>query len=316
MEAEIRGFEQSLRIRNYSVHTVNMRGTALRQFAAWCDERSLEHWSEITQAILERYRYHLYLRRRKDGTPLSFSTQIGHLVAIKMFFRWLMREGHINANPASELDLPRQELRVPRDVFTADEAEKVLQQPNILQPMGLRDRAILETLYSTGIRRSELCNLTVWDVHLARGTLFIRLGKGKKDRTVPIGERAMHWVTRYRNEVRPLLMNDLSEEHLFLSIHGGQMELDSLSGLVSEHITAADIGKKGGCHLFRHTCATLMLEGGADIRFVQELLGHSSLESTQVYTRVSITKLKEVHRATHPGALLAAIKEEHHAEAS
>ena len=223
-----------------------------------------------------------------------------------MFFRWLMRDGRIEANPASELDLPRQEYRLPRDVLTAEEVETVLAQPNLMDPLGLRDRAILEVFYCTGIRRFELVNLTIWDVDPARGTMFVHQGKGKRDRYVPVGERALHWVERYRHEVRPLLSFDLREKHLFLSTHGGLLDLDSLGGSVTDYIEAAGIGKHGGCHLFRHTCATLMLEGGADIRYVQEMLGHASIETTQLYTRVSVAKLRKVHEATHPGALLPA----------
>ena len=310
-EQEIADFEHSLRMRNFADATVRTRGDCLRQFAQWCDDRSLMQPREITRAILERYRNHLYMRRRKDGRPLSFSSQLSHLVAVKLFFRWLTRDGRIEANPASELELPRQEMRIPRDVFSAEEAEVVLRQPNLLDPCGLRDRAILEVLYSTAIRRAELCALGIWDVDPSRGTVFVRLGKGKKDRVVPIGERALHWVERYRSEVRPLLLFDSfhAEDRLFLDLRGGPIDKDTLSGVVAGYITAADIGKKGGCHLFRHTCATLMLEGGADIRYVQELLGHASLESTQVYTRVAIAKLKQVHRATHPAALLDALGE-------
>ena len=303
-ERHIMEFDQAHRARNYSASTIEMRGSCLRQFAQWCDERSLTEPREITRPILERYRSFLYLRRKKDGKPLSFTTQMMHLGALRSFFRWLTREGYIEANPASELELPRREHRIPRDVFTAEEAEAVVRQPNLLSPYGLRDRAMLEVLYSTGMRRAELCNLTIWDVDYSRGTVFIRLGKGKKDRVVPVGERALHWVRRYSDEVRPLMVNGAGEEHLFLNMAGGMMEKPALGKLAADYIAAANIGKRGSCHLFRHTCATLMLEGGADIRFVQEQLGHASLESTQVYTRVAITKLLQVHRATHPGAML------------
>lgn len=303
-EHVICAFERGQLARNYSENTVLRRGELLRQFAVWCDERALSGPAEITRPILEAYRAHLYVRRKRNGAPLSFTTQVMHLGALRALFRWLTREGYIQANPASELELPRREHRVPRDVFSVDEVEAVLRQPNVLDPCGLRDRAILEVLYSTGMRRSELRNLSVWDVDWSRETVFIRLGKGKKDRVVPIGARALHWVARYRDEVRPLLLTDPGEEHLFLALSGGQLENTTLGQLVARYIAAADVGKKGGCHLFRHTCATLMLEGGADIRYVQELLGHAKLESTRIYTRVAITKLVQVHRATHPAALL------------
>jgi integrase/recombinase XerD len=295
-----------MRMCNYSPATIRGRDFYLRAFMRWADDRSLTKAEEITRPILERYRHHLFMHRKKDGNPLSWTSQAGQLNTVKMFFRWLMREGRIEANPASELELPRQEHRLPRDVLTADEVEAVMRQPNVLQPLGLRDRAIMEVLYSTGMRRVEMCNLLVWDIDWSRGTVFIRQGKGKRDRIVPIGERAQHWVNRYRTEVRPLLVWDQTEEHLFLSMRGDPVDPDAMGGTVTAYIEAAELGKKGGCHLFRHTCATLMLEGGADIRYVQAMLGHAKLETTSIYTRVAIGKLIQVHGATHPGAGLPA----------
>ncbi|HZU75611.1 MAG TPA: site-specific tyrosine recombinase XerC [Dehalococcoidia bacterium] len=292
-----------LRMRNYSPSTISGRRVYLEQFCAWCDERSLALAGEITRPILERYRHHLYTRRKSDGRPLSFRSQYLALHALRMFFRWLVREGHIDANPASELEMPKLDWRLPRTTLTAEEAELVLHQPNLLDPLGLRDRAILEVFYSTAIRRMELVNLLVWDVDSKRGTLFIREGKGRRDRVVPISERALTWVERYRQEVRPLLVWDDTEDHLFLTKRGEPMTPTPLGADVARYVDAANLGKKGSCHLWRHTCATLMLEGGADVRFVQEMLGHASIQSTQVYTKVSIAKLKQVHAATHPGAL-------------
>lgn len=292
-----------LRLRNYSEQTISSRGTYLRTFATWCEERSLMAPAEVTRPVLERYRAHLYARRKSNGEPLSFRSQYLFLHAVRMFFSWLVRQGRLGANPASELEMPRLEWRLPKAVLTAEEAELVMRQPNLLDPLGLRDRAVLEVLYSTGIRRSELVGLRVWDVDAQRGTLFIRQGKGKRDRVVPIGERALAWVERYRLEVRPLLVYDPAEEHLFLSKRGDPIRPVQLGVAVTDHLAAAGLDGRGSCHLFRHTCATLMLEGGADVRFVQEMLGHASIVSTQVYTRVSITKLKQVHAATHPGAL-------------
>jgi integrase/recombinase XerD len=170
--------------------------------------------------------------------------------------------------------------------------------------MGLRDRAILEVFYSTGIRRSELALLRIFDVDSERCTLLVRQGKGKKDRIVPIGERALHWVKRYLDELRPKLVADPDEGVLLLGDAGDALLLARLTDLVRTCVKRAELGKTGSCHLFRHTMATLMLENGADIRFIQQMLGHASLASTQIYTHVSIRKLQEVHAATHPAAKL------------
>ncbi|MBI4639260.1 MAG: tyrosine-type recombinase/integrase, partial [Candidatus Tectomicrobia bacterium] len=178
--------------------------------------------------------------------------------------------------------------------------EAVLNQTNPSTPLGIRDRAILETLYSTGIRRLKLMNLKLYDLDFERGTLMIRQGKGHKDRLIPIGNRALLWVEKYLREVRPGLLGESACPALFLTSLGEPFSLSRLSQIAREYVDAAKLGKRGSCHLFRHTMATLMLEGGTDIRFIKQMLGHADLSSTQIYTQVSISKLKEVHTATHP----------------
>ena len=170
--------------------------------------------------------------------------------------------------------------------------------------LGIRDRAILETLYSTGIRRAELARLETTDLDPDRGILLIREGKGKKDRMVPIGDRALAWIDKYLREVRPLLMVPPDEGDLFLTRFGRAFVPNGVSELVSTAVKKSGVPKRGSAHLFRHTAATLMLEGGADIRYIQQMLGHESLATTQIYTRVAIRKLKEIHELTHPGAKL------------
>jgi integrase/recombinase XerD len=154
------------------------------------------------------------------------------------------------------------------------------------------------------MRRKELMNLLIYDISFERGTIFIREGKGKKDRIIPIGDRALAWVKKYLYEERPKLAMMPDNGFLFLTDQGEQFSPTRLTEIVRECIDEANLGKKGSCHLFRHTCATLMLEGGADIRFIQQQLGHAELSTTEIYTQVSITKLKEIHTATHPGAKL------------
>ena len=287
-------------VKNYSKATKESREFYLYTFLEWSGQRQLLRPSEITKPILERFQRYLYHYRKKNGDPLTFRSQYNRLVAIRAWFKWLAKENHILYNPASEIELPKLEKRLPKAVLSEGEAENVLNQPDIDEAMGLRDRAILEVLYSTGIRRLEVINLLVQDVDQERGTLFVRQGKGKADRMIPIGERALLWIDKYLDECRPELACGRDEGRLFLSRYGEAISPNGLTALVRNYIDKANIGKRGSCHLFRHTMATLMLENGADIRFIQAMLGHVKLDTTQIYTQVSIKKLKEIHTLTHP----------------
>lgn len=293
-----------MRVKNFSQATIGVRRRIFDLFVAWALERGLSRPNQITRPILERYQRYLFHFRRENGQPLSWRGQHTRLGPLKSFFSWLARQNLILYNPAAELEMPRPEKRLPKAILTISEAETVLAQADTREPMGLRDRAILETFYSTGIRRMELVNLTLPDLDPERGTVIIRQGKGNKDRIVPIGERALAWIDRYLQEVRPLLVVDSKERALFLSWLGAPFSGNAMTSLVAEYVTAANLGKLGSCHLFRHTCATLMLEGGADIRYIQALLGHAQLTTTEIYTQVGIRKLKEVHSLTHPSARL------------
>ena len=293
-------FLEWMRVTNYSTQTVDNRKLYLSYFIIWAEERGLTRPNEITKPILERYQRFLYHYRKADGNPLSFRSQSSRLVPVRAWFKWLTKNNHILYNPASELELPRLERRLPKHVLTIREAETVMAVPNVTDSLGLRDRAILETLYSTGIRRMEVVGLKLYDMDVDRGTLMVRQGKGKKDRMVPIGGRAISWINRYITEVRPRLIVDPNDVTLFLTHLGEAFTTNRLTQMVREYVDAADIGKRGSCHLFRHTMATLMLENGADVRFIQAMLGHAKLETTQIYTQVSIRKLKEIHEATHP----------------
>jgi integrase/recombinase XerD len=294
-------FLDAMAIKGFSMQTIATRRSRLDLFIEWCGARGVARPDDVTKPVLERYQRTLFLMRQKSGKPLSFQAQVGRLVAVKMFFRWLTRENFLPANPAADLELPRAPRRLPRAVLTIDEVERVMAQPDLTDPLGVRDRAVLETFYSTGIRRGELLALCVHDLDVDRRTVLVREGKGKKDRIIPIGERALAWVEKYVDEVRPSLVGVRDEGFLFLSSSGGPMTGVTLSPRVRKYIEEGS-GKSGSCHLFRHTMATLMLEGGADIRFIQAMLGHALLTTTEVYTRVSVLKLQEIHAATHPGS--------------
>jgi integrase/recombinase XerD len=303
MEFLLERFLEWLEVKNYSERTVQMRRVCGGYFIDWAAQRGVGRACEVTRPILERYQRYLFYYRKANGEPLSIRSQISRLTSLRSWFKWLARENHILYNPAGELEMPRLEFRLPRDVLTAREAEQVLAQADVSTPLGLRDRAVLETFYSTGMRRMELVSLSLYDLDVERGTVMIRQGKGKKDRLIPIGARALAWIGRYLDEVRPrLVAGGRSGGVLFLTHLGEAFHPVCMTKLVRDYAQAAELGKRGSCHLFRHTMATLMLEGGADIRFIQAMLGHAKLDTTQIYTQVSIRKLKEIHTATHPAS--------------
>jgi integrase/recombinase XerD len=292
-----------LAARNFSPHSVHHRKSGVIRFAAWCAERGVTRPQEVTRAMVERYQRHLSLARKVDGAPLAFHTQADLLLTVKGFFKWAARANHILYNPASEIEMPRLPRRLPRHVLTRTEVEAILAATSRAGSIGVRDRAVLETFYSTGLRRAELANLKLYDLDWEAGCLWVREGKGKKDRVVPVGDRALLWIRRYLDTLRGELVLEPDAGFLFVSDLGVQYRKNQLSDLARKYILAAGIERPGATHLFRHACATHMLEGGADIRFIQALLGHADLSTTEIYTRVSVKKLKEVHSATHPAKL-------------
>jgi integrase/recombinase XerD len=225
----------------------------------------------------------------------------------------MTRQNILIHNPASELEMPRMGKRLQVHALSLGELASLLKVPNTEDPLGLRDRAMLELFYSCGLRRSELCNLELGDMTIERATLLIRHGKGDKDRMVPVGARALFWVKRYLAEARPRLSLDTRTQAFFLTGYGGAFHPDVLSRMAKNWMKRAGLEGRGSCHLLRHTCATHMLEGGADIRYIQQLLGHEKLETTAIYTEVTIRQLQEVHARCHPSGRIAIEGEEERA---
>lgn len=283
--------------------TLKQRTRAIRRFILWAEERGIARASDVTLPILERYQQHLYVYRKSTGEPLAFASQYAELIPIRAFFKWLVRARLILYNPAADLVLPKVTPNLGRYVLSVADVEAILNATDVTTLLGVRDRAMLELLYSSGVRRSELLHLRIYDVDTRRGSVFVKAGKGAKDRLVPLGERACAWVDKYLADVRPELVTGNGEETLFLTQHGDRFDDYTIGELVKRYIARAGIAVKGACHLFRHACATHMLENGADTRYIQAMLGHASLESTQIYTQVALTKLKAVHAATHPARL-------------
>jgi integrase/recombinase XerD len=301
-------FVEWMRVRGYSEVTIHRRFNNLRIFFDWCELRSLTRPQDVTLPVLERYQKHLFHYRGANGKPLSLRSQHIYLSTLRAYFLYLARKNHILNNPAADMDLPKFGRQVPRHILTSQEAETILNTPDIKTLKGLRDRAILETFYSTGIRRFELVKLNLYDLERTQGTVMVKEGKCRMDRVIPIGSRALAWVQKYLREVRPVFVREPDEGAMFLQPDGARMTPSTLSHIVAKYVNKSGVRKSGSCHMFRHTMATLMLEGGADVRFIQQMLGHARLETTTIYTHVSIEKLKEVHRETHPGATLKSKK--------
>lgn len=298
------GWLEYLLERNYSPRSVEGDRWALRAFLQWSQERDLRRPEQITKPILESYQRWLYRCRTTQDKPLSVTTQRRYLNAVQRLFAWLCRNNAITANPACDLELPRKQRQLLPRALSQEEVWRLLAAPDTSDPLGVRDRTIIELLYSTGLRRTELVRLDVEDIEADRGVLLVRQGKGGKDRFVPVGERALAWINRYRDQVRPQLEMSSRQRALFLTGYGDRFSSGYLGNWLRRLLDQIGITKMGSCHLLRHSCATHMLEHGADIRYIQQMLGHNSLETTQIYTQVDIGQLRDVHARTHPGARL------------
>ncbi len=300
-----------LRVKNWSEMTLNRRRYSLGRFIGWLSEREIHALEEISPEIVAAYQRSLYhvgnLRNRK---PLRSATQASYLHAVAHWLQWACLKKHLSFNPAIDIELPKEEHRLPGNYLTQEEVEHLINQPDVMTPIGIRDRVILEVLYSTAMRRSELLGLRLNDLDRSRRLLSIRQGKGKKDRIVPIGVRALEWLEKYLQDVRPWLLTGAGckriaetppeTDRLILNHRGREFTPEQLTIHIRGYIQSAGIKKAGSCHMLRHTAATLMLENGADLRSLQTLLGHASLNTTQIYTHITIDRLRAVHEATHP----------------
>jgi integrase/recombinase XerD len=291
-------YQEHLQVR-HAERTVPAYMADVRIFLAWLEEKGVELTGVRTQDLLA-YQTDLYAARKKDGRPYSTSIQTNRLSAIKSFFRFLYRRGFMLHDPAAAVDYPRSELRLPRGILTKQEARRIVEAPEGKSPAGLRDRAILETLYATGIRVGELQKLTLSDVDTEERVLRVVMGKGGKDRNLPLTRAAAAAIERYLLEARPKLRGARRQALLFLSPRGCPLRASTANDIVHAWAKQAGIKRTITCHTFRHSVATHLLKGGADIRHIQALLGHASLQATERYTHVEVSDLMEVIRRAHP----------------
>lgn len=286
--------------------TVSYRKIYLRQLADWLLHRGTTEARQVTPQVLRQYVAHVCTRKtrykRASPTRLSPTTVAAEASVLRSFFGWLTKRRLVLFNPAAGLKTGSISGILPKAILTVEEMRTLLAAPGN-DPLGLRDRAILETLYSTGLRRAELCNLDRYDIDTPGQVVMVRQGKGGRDRVVPIGKHALAAIQRYSQRARPFLMGKAKEPALFIAdITGGRISVKTLNRIVPKHGAAAGIKKRVTPHVLRHTCATHLLQGGADMRHVQEILGHASVSTTQIYTRVALIDLREAHQRHHPRA--------------
>jgi integrase/recombinase XerD len=284
--------------------TVAYRRVYLTQLLVWLETRGIRTPQLVTPRVLAGYLAHLRAResdyKRPRPSPLSVKTLASEASVLRSFFAWLTQRRVLLFNPAEGLRLADRSQPLPKPVLTESEVQALLAAPRT-DALGLRDRAILETLYSTGLRRAELCGLDLYDLDSGSGLVRVRHGKGGRDRIVPIGSCALEAVRRYLHESRPELVPTPREPALFLAaVTRRRLGVKTLNLIVRKRAEEAGLAKRVTPHVLRHTCATHLLQGGADIRHVQLILGHASVATTQIYTRVAAEDLVTVHRRSHP----------------
>lgn len=295
MDQAVQAFLDHLSIeRGLSTNTVAAYGRDLEQFVAFVREHGVESLNELTESHVIEFLEGL---RSAAMSPNSISRKLS---ALRTFSKFTYREGLTRRDFTANTESMRGSKKLP-GVLSVDEVTKLLEQPDWREHAGSRDKAMLETLYATGLRVSELINLRLSDVNLSVG--FVRcFGKGSKERIVPIGKTAIYYLNKYLVEGRPKFARSGSSEFLFLTNRGKKMSRVGFWKLIKKYAARAGITKNITPHTLRHSFATHLLQGGADLRSIQEMLGHADIATTQVYTHVSRDKLKEVYKETHPRA--------------
>lgn len=298
-EALLEALAVDLARRRYSASLIEHTRHACSRLFDHLRAKGLRDLRAVGEAYLVAYARHLARARSSRGQPFSVSTQRWLLSGVQRLFRFLEERGVILHNPALDLALPSWR-RLPRAALHQEQARRLMAHPDPHTHRGKRSRAVLELLYGTGLRVSECERLDLCDVNLGQGLLFVRDGKGHKDRVVPLLGRAADALDLYLREARPALVKDPKESAVFLTRHGTRLRVKAIQYLVRMHARRAEIPQPLSPHQLRQACATHLLQGGADVRHVQKLLGHQSLDTTALYTRVAPQDLAKAIDAAHP----------------
>lgn len=280
--------------RGLSENTINSYGIDLKLFLEYLRENEIPSFKQVNKEVIVNY-----MQSEKNNNKAN-SSILRSVSSLRKFFQYLAQEKIIEKDPMLLIDTPKKKQHLPQ-MLTKEEVEKLLRSPNTGQVLGLRDRAMLELMYATGLRISEIINLKLEDLHLTMGTLQT-LGKGHKERIVPVGDEAIKWVNRYLEEARPKLLKQKRSNYLFLNFHGNNLTRQGVWKNLKAEVRKAGIQKNITPHTLRHSFATHILENGADLRIVQELLGHADISTTQIYTHLSNKQLADIYNRAHPRA--------------
>jgi integrase/recombinase XerD len=286
--------------RGLSTNTVKAYRRDLHRYAAYLADRGIDDAVRVETATVSAFVAHVSGSTHDDGKPYRATSVVRTLSGVRSFHRFLLREGDAASDPTEGVVRPRLPRSLPRPL-SIDDVERLLAAPKPTDPKGLRDRAVLETMYGAGLRVSELVGLDVDDVDLEDGSVRV-LGKGGKERDVPLGRYAREAIEAYLSRARPAAATARTRSALFLNVRGGRLSRQACWNAIREHARVAGIDKRVTPHSLRHSFATHLLDGGADVRVVQELLGHASIATTQVYTLVTREHLREVYFTAHPRA--------------
>jgi integrase/recombinase XerD len=300
LELFLNRFKQYLELNNFARPTINSYIQLLESFFEFLAGAGIDSVYQLNKEHIVSYQKELFYRINHFGRVDTPETRNNHLKAIKKFCRFLKQEDYMSADIAKDVDYAKVPHTLPRTILTREEIEELLRQPDIHTPIGYRDRAILELLYSTGIRCQELLNLKPADLDLEQGFVRIIQGKGGKDRVVPLGQVACKYLHSYLTFVRPELLRHYNHGYLFVSYTGSHLCGQGLRILICRYTKLAGLTKHVTTHVFRHTMATHLVQEDANIRCVQEILGHTNVNTTQRYTQVTIVDLKKAHQKCHP----------------
>jgi len=291
-------FFLDLKLKNRSPATIKSYRWYLGKFIKYLDDEGVEYPNQLTGEVFRGYHLDLFLSRKREGRRGAAWVN-PYLVPVKTFIEFLKVSEWLPDDPAHAVSFAAAPRLIPKEILNREEMVDLIEAPNITTVLGYRDRTIMELLYTTAIRRNECRNLTIPDVNFEDGLLRV-FGKGQKERIVPIGRIALKFLDNYVMSVRPLLMKKKSEMRLFLSAKGNPLSRNVIGEFITRYTDQVGIDKRVTPHTFRHTCATLMLRNRADVRHIQVMLGHESLNSTQIYTHVAVADLREVLQKYHP----------------